>query len=120
MSDPNSLPSQMVSKSKPVLVLGAIAAAATAATGVTAAIHGLPNWVAPTVAGIGVVATAIIASLTTGQVTPWADVAAKLTPSGKVVAGPAARQPTGSSVVVKTDTVTPMSEPMTDPAAPNA
>jgi hypothetical protein len=33
-----------------------------------------------------------------GQVTPWADVVAKATPGGEIIAGPAAPQPTGTVI----------------------
>jgi hypothetical protein len=89
-----------VSRSKPVLILGSVAAGATALVGVLAAVDGVPAWVTATVAGISAVATAVGAVWTTGQVTPWPDVAAKRGQDGGLVAGPATHIATGAAVEV--------------------
>lgn len=106
------LTTSQASASKPVRALYAVAAGATAVSA------GLPlltpdrfDWIGPALGLLGVVITVAMGKYTEGTVTPWEDVAAKLTPSGKVIAGPAAHQPTGSTVVVKTDTVSPKFEP---------
>jgi hypothetical protein len=98
--DSTDLPVQMESRSKPVLVLASIAAGATVLTGGLAVIDGVPSWLVATVALVGAVATAVGGVWTKGQVTPWADVAAKQTPSGKIVFGPAGDGPTGTSAAV--------------------
>lgn len=96
----NNIPAQQQSQSKPVLVLTALAAVCTVIVGALSTINGLPTWVVPAVAVVGVVATTIGGVLTKGQVTPWKDVAAKVTPLGVTVAGPAADVRTGSAVDV--------------------
>ena len=110
MSD--QLSSTQVSVSKPVRTLYAVAAGATAVSA------GLPmltpdrfDWIGPALGLLGIVITVAMGKYTEGSVTPWEDVAAKQTPSGRIIAGPAAHQPTGSAVVDKTDTVTPKFEP---------
>lgn len=94
MSDPNlapdELPKRMQSESKPVEILGWIASAATALVGALALIDSIPPVVVAIVAAIGIVATKLLEFATTKKVTPWKDVVAKVTPAGKVVAGPAA------------------------------
>jgi hypothetical protein len=97
----NQIPERMVSESKPVRALAYVAAASVVLAG------GLPpltpdqfDWIGPAVGLVGLVATALLAVRTEGKVTPWEDVAAKQTPSGAIVAGPAATQPNGTSVVV--------------------
>ena len=98
MSD--ELPTQMESESQPVLILASIAAAATAITATLAIIPEVPRWVVLVVGLIGAVATAIHGVWTKRRVTPWADVAAKQTPSGKIVMGPAGPGPAGTSAAV--------------------
>lgn len=100
----NQIPERMVSESKPVRALAYVAAASVVLAG------GLPpltpdqfDWIGPAVGLVGLVATALLAVRTEGRVTPWEDVAAKRTPSGAIVAGPAATQPTGSSAAVVSD-----------------
>lgn len=96
------LPPSMTSKSKPVRLLAAIAAGSTALAG------GLPlltpdkfDWIGPAVGLLGVVITAGMAVYTEQSVTPWEDVAVKATPTGKLVAGPAAENlPNGAGVQV--------------------
>lgn len=90
----------MASKSKPVRLLLALAAAAVAAPSALAVIPGVPGWVAAAVGAFGLLLTIALAKFTEDSVTPWEDVAAKVTPTGRVVAGPAAIQPTGTAVVV--------------------
>lgn len=116
MSDP--LTSSQVSIAEPtkaITVFGAVAAGATALVTALALISGVPAWVTAAVGAVAAVSTAVVGYLTkqavTARTTPWQDVAAKQTPTGRVIAGPAARQPTGSAVVVKTDTVSPKFEP---------
>lgn len=107
----NQLPSTQVSISEPtrvITIFGAVAAACTALVTVLATIDGVPPVAIAVIGGIGAVATAVVGYLTkqsvTAKVTPWTDVAAKVTPTGRTVAGPAAQQPTGSTVAVVTDT----------------
>jgi hypothetical protein len=95
----------MQSQSKPVRLLLALAATAVAAPSALAVIPGVPGWIAAAVGAFGLLLTIALAKYTEDSVTPWADVAAKVTPTGRVVAGPAADQPTGSTVVVTTDVV---------------
>lgn len=87
---PDELPERMYSRSKPVEILGWIASGSTALVGALALIDGVPPIVVGIVAAVGVVATKLLSYATTKQVTPWKDVVAKVTPAGKVVAGPAA------------------------------
>jgi hypothetical protein len=90
----------MVSRSKPVRWLTATAAAATALAG------GLPlltpdryDWIGPALALLGVVITVGVGKYTEDNTTPWADVAAKVTPTGRIVSGPADKErPTGAGV----------------------
>jgi hypothetical protein len=97
------LPPSMVSKSKPVRMLAAVAAGSTALAG------GLPlltpdkfDWIGPSLGLLGLVITAAMAVYTEQSVTPWAEVAVKATPTGKLVAGPAAENlPNGVSVQVR-------------------
>lgn len=96
--------SGLVSRSKPVLILGSVAAGATALVGVLAAVPGVPAWVTATVAGIAAVSTAVGAVWTTGQVTPYEDVAAKRSQDGQLVAGPATHITTGAAVEVTPST----------------
>lgn len=107
----SNLTSSQVSVSEPtkaITVFGAVAAGATALVTALALISGVPGWVVASVGAVAAVSTAVVGYLTkqsvTTQTTPWADVAAKVTPSGKVIAGPAADQPTGSRVAVSQDT----------------
>lgn len=95
------LPPSMVSKSKPVRMLLAVAAGATVLAGGLPLIPGVPGWVGAVVALIGLVISAAVAVYTEQSVTPWADVAVKATPSGQLVAGPAAENlPNGAGVKV--------------------
>lgn len=109
MSD--QLTSTQVSIAEPtkaITVFGAVAAGATALVTALAVIEGVPSWVVAAVGAVAAVSTAVVGYLTkqsvTTQTTPWTDVAAKVTPSGKVIAGPAAEQRTGSTVAVVQDT----------------
>lgn len=94
------LPARMQSESKPVRLLGAMAAAAVAAPSALAVIPGVPGWVAAAVGALGLLLTIALAKYTGDATTPWVDVAAKVTPAGEVVAGPAAVQKTGTPVEV--------------------
>lgn len=97
------LPPSMVSKSKPVRLLTAVAAGSTALAG------GLPlltpdnlDWIGPAAGLLGLVLTVALGVYTGQSVTPWEDVAVKATPEGKLVAGPAAENlPNGASVQVR-------------------
>lgn len=91
----------MVSASKPVRYLGAMGAAATAAVTALAVIPGIPLWVPAAVGAVGLVMTVFVAKLTENNTTPWTDVAAKVTPAGDVIAGPASDIRTGATVEVK-------------------
>lgn len=88
------------SKSKPVLILGSIAAGATALVGVLATVPDVPAWVTAVVAGVATVATAVGAVWATSQVTPSEDVAAKRAQDGQLVAGPASVVTNGAAVEV--------------------
>lgn len=99
MSNNTELPARMVSESKPVRMLAAMAATAVAAPSALAVIPGVPGWVAAAVGAFGLLLTVGLAKFTEDSVTPWKDVVSKLTPSGAVVAGPASLQPTGTAVV---------------------
>lgn len=106
MSGP-ALPPRMVSESKPVRALAYVAAASIVlASGLPPLTPDAFDWIGPAVGLIGLVATALLGVRTEAKVTPWEDVAAKQTPSGAIVAGPAAEQPNGSSVSVVPDTGT--------------
>jgi hypothetical protein len=95
-----------VSESKPVRVLYAVAAGAGTLTTALVAIPQVPRWV-PIVTGVlGAVLTVALGRYTQGIVTPDENVAARQLPSGKVIAGPAASQPDGTSVKVVRDLAT--------------
>lgn len=104
----NQLTSSQVSGTEPtraITVFGAIAAGATALVTALALIDGVPSWVLGTVGAAAAVSTAVVGFLTkqsvTARTTPWEDVAAKVTPSGKLVSGPAdTERPTGASVAL--------------------
>jgi uncharacterized membrane protein YphA (DoxX/SURF4 family) len=95
------LPPSMVSKSKPVRMLAAIAAGFTALAGGLPLIPGVPAWLGAAVALVGIVITAAVSVYTGQSVTPWEDVAVKATPDGRLVMGPAATNaPNGASARV--------------------
>jgi hypothetical protein len=103
----NSYPAHMVSKSKPVRALGAVAAVSV----VLAA--GLPqltpekfDWIGAAVGLLGLCATAAVTYYTQTQVTPAEDVLAKMTPAGKEVAGPALYGVPNGTAVTITETAT--------------
>lgn len=106
------LRSNLVSLNQPtrvITVFGAVAAGATALVTALALIPGVPSWVTAAVGAVAAVSTAVVGYLTkqsvTEQTTPWEDVAAKVTPTGRVVSGPAdPNHPTGASVAVVADT----------------
>lgn len=88
------------SKSKPVVILGGIAAACTALVGVLATIDGIPPVVTAVIAGIATVSLAVAGYLTQQQTVPLKNTVARyVDQTGEVVAGPAARLVAG----VKTD-----------------
>lgn len=96
-----------VSKPNPVLIMAAVIGAANV---IVAGLVGLDmiddTWLA--ILNLVVAAlTVAYGMVTRGQVAPWADVAAKASPNGGLVAGPAASQATGSPVVVETTAVPP-------------
>lgn len=79
------------SKSKPVIILGGIAAACTALVGVLATVEGVPPVVTAVVAGIATVSLAVAGYLTNNITVPSKNVAARyVDQTGQVVAGPAA------------------------------
>lgn len=93
-----------ISRSKPVRVLAGVAAGALAVAG------GLPlltpdrlDWIGPALGLLGIGIVAGLGKFTEDKVTPVENVAAQQLPSGKVVAGPAASQPDGTSVRVVRD-----------------
>jgi hypothetical protein len=92
----------MESKSKPVRLLLAVAASSTAvAGGLSLLTPDRFDWIGPAAGLLGLVITAGVAVYTEQSVTPWADVAVKATPGGRLVAGPAAESiPNGTSVAV--------------------
>jgi hypothetical protein len=93
----------MQSKSKPVRLLFAVAGSATILAG------GLPlltpdrfDWIGPAVGLLGLVISGGVTIYTEQNTTPWEDVAVKATPTGKLVAGPAAENiPNGAGVQVR-------------------
>lgn len=92
-----------VAESKPVRLLGAVAAGATAATAGLAIIPGVPGWVAGVVGLVGLVLTAGLSRYTEGVVTPTENVAAvRDDKTGATVAGPASVVPDGVKVDVTT------------------
>lgn len=101
MSDP--IRSSQVSEPKPVRVLASAGAALLAVVSGLSVIPGIPAWVPPTVGVLGLGLTAYMGRYTEARTTPWENVAAKTTPTGKVIAGPAATQPTGTTVAMITD-----------------
>jgi hypothetical protein len=85
----------------PVAVLGSVAAGALVIS------NGLPaltpdefDWIGPAVGLVGLAITAGVTFWTRSQVTPVANVAAQVLPSGQVVAGDATDIPTGAPVEV--------------------
>jgi len=113
VSNQDVAPSQ-VSVSKPVRYLGAMGVAATAAVTALAVIPGIPVWVPAAVGAMGLVMTVFVSKLTENNTTPWTDVAAKVTLTGEVIAGPAAEQKTGTTVEVLTPVDPPPASPPTD------
>jgi hypothetical protein len=97
------LPPSMVSKSKPVRLLFAVAGSATILAG------GLPlltpdrfDWIGPAIGLFGLVISGGVTIYTEQNTTPWDEVAVKATPTGKLVAGPAAENlPNGAGVQVR-------------------
>lgn len=85
------------SKSKPVLILGGIAAGCTALVGVLATIDGVPPVVTAIIAGIATVSLAVAGYLTQNITVPSKNVAARyVDQTGEVVAGPAAAMVAGA------------------------
>lgn len=88
---------------RPVLILAAITAGGTAATGVLSTVEDVPGWVTLTVGLITAVSAAVGGVLVQGQVTPNSRVAAQVAPAGSpadFVAGPAAPVRDGKPVDV--------------------
>jgi len=84
------------SKSKPVIILGGVAAACTAVVGVLATIDGVPPVVTAVVAGIATVCLAVAGYLTNNITVPNKNVVARyVDQTGQVVAGPAAKLTAG-------------------------
>jgi hypothetical protein len=78
---------------RPVLILAAVGAGGTAATGVLAGVPDVPRWLTLSIALVTAVSVAVGGVLVQGQVTPNAKVAAEVAPPGSpanFVAGPAA------------------------------
>lgn len=99
----HQLLSHQVSESKPVRLLGAIGAAATAAVTALAVIPGVPAWIPAAVGVVGLVLTVFVGKYTENRTVPWEDVAAKVTPTGRLISGPAdEHHPTGASVALVT------------------
>lgn len=119
MSD--QLSSVQVSDAEParlVTIFGATAAGATALVTALALIPGVPAWVFGALGAVAAVSTAVGGYLTkqsvTERTTPWQDVAAKVTPHGRIVSGPAdPHHPTGSAVAVVGDPARPSFQPGT-------
>lgn len=111
MTDPDQLRTWQASESKPVRVLGATAAALLAVVSGLALIPGVPGYVPAAVGVAGLGLTVFVSSLTENKTVPWQDTVAKVTPAGKVIAGPAAAQPTGTTVTVLTDVAPPAFRP---------
>lgn len=117
MSD--QLRSTQVSGTEPtklVTVFGAVAAACTALVTALALIDGVPAWLIGVVGAVAAVSTAVAGYLTkqsvTALTTPWTDVAAKVTPAGKVISGPAdPNHRTGDTVAVVADHSPPAFQP---------
>lgn len=85
--------------SKPVLVLGSIAAAATALITLLATISGLPVWVVPALGAVATVCTAVGAFITQRKTAPWANVdRIYVDQTGQTVAGPASPLATGTVI----------------------
>ena len=108
MSD--QIRSTQVSDAQPtrwITAFGAGAAVCTALVTALATIDGVPGAVVASVGALAAVLTALVGYLTkqsvTAQTTPWADVAAKVTPTGKTISGPADElHPTGAEVALVT------------------
>lgn len=104
----DEISSTQVSSAMPTQIitwLGIIAGVATALVTALATIDGVPTAVTAAVGAIAAVSTAVFGVLTkqsvTRQTTPWTDVAAKVTPSGRIISGPAdPDRPTGASVAL--------------------
>lgn len=80
------------SKSKPVVILGGIAAACTALVGVLATIDGVPPVVTAVIAGIATVSLAVAGYLTQNITVPAKNVVARyVDQTGQTVAGPAGK-----------------------------
>jgi hypothetical protein len=96
----------MMTKSRPVRILAAVAAGATAATGGLAVIPGVPSWVAGVVGLLGLVLTVAVGKYTEDQTAPYQDVAAMVSPHNpdQFVAGPASPVTTGKVVDVTANT----------------
>lgn len=104
----NTLRAAQVSETQPAKIItlfGAGAAVCTALVTALATIDGVPPAVVASIGALAAVLTALVGYLTkqsvTAQTTPWEDVAAKVTPAGKVISGPADNaRPTGALVAL--------------------
>lgn len=85
---------------RPVMVLAGVVAGSSALGGVLAATPEVPRWVLIVLAGVTAVGTAVGGVVTQTRTAPWADVAARRTQDGALVAGPAAQATTGAEVHV--------------------
>jgi hypothetical protein len=99
-----------VSKPNPVLIMAAILAAANVIVAGLVQLDMIDEgWLA--ILNLVVAAlTVAYGVVTRGQVAPWADVAAKASPNGGLVAGPASNVATGTPVLVS-DTAVPPGPP---------
>lgn len=98
------LPARMVSESKPVRVLGTVLAVLVALQGYVSTIDAVPTWAKLVLGGAILLTTVGLARWTQSQVTPWEAVAAKVTPDGQIVSGPAdPGRPNGAAVSVVAD-----------------
>jgi hypothetical protein len=105
MPQNNDLAPEQVSKSNPVLIMTCVLTAYQTFVGGLGALEVLPDKAVGVMVLAGAAAALGWGMYVKGVVTPWQDVVAKATPAGNVIAGPAANQDTGTSVVV-TDAAT--------------
>jgi hypothetical protein len=100
-ADDPEIPPQDHSKSSPVMWLAGIAAVCTVLVTTLASIPQVPPVVTVIIGAIGAAATGLAGIYTKGLVTPWKDVVAKVTPTGRTIAGPAANAVTPDSMPVQ-------------------
>jgi hypothetical protein len=96
-----------VSKPNPVLIMAAVIGAINVVVAGLVQLDVIDDtWLAI----LNLIVAAITVAygiITRGQVAPWADVAAKASPNGGLVAGPASTVPTGTPVMVSDSAVPP-------------